>query len=198
MITPSAVAAGWQRPELTALPLPPELPGLPPSPRVLLLANVDCLVRGLAAGTARGRAPDQEVRSCLSRVHATAALVDPRARARCAVSPATVRQSLDVLTTAHNNVFTIARGRQGANRALLAEIDDLIEARMITTRPGRKRPGRLPGLVILAAQDKLFASPVRQLRLLGIPCWLLAPGQLVADSLFQAACAVSFIGPRRL
>ena len=84
----------------TALPVPPELPGLPPRPRVLQLTDGDCVSHGLAVGSSRQRASDQEVRSCLDRVHATAALLDPHARIRCAVSTETAARHLDVLTAA--------------------------------------------------------------------------------------------------
>ena len=198
MITPPAVAAGWEPSEPTALPLPPELPGLPSSPRVLQLTDGDCVSRGLVEGTARKRASDQEVRWCLDQVHATAALVDPYPRARCAVSSATALVHLDVLTSARNNFFTIRRGLDGADWALLEELADLIKARTIATRPGRRRPARLADLVILVGQDKIYTQAVRQLRLLGIPTWLLAPNHLVAASLRSAACAVTYIGPRRL
>ena len=71
----------------------------------------------------------------------------------------------------------------------------MIDVRATATRPGRKRPARLADLVILVGKDKIYAPPVRQLRLLGIPTWLIVPGRLPAASLYRAACAVSFIGP---
>ena len=178
----------------TALPVPPELPGLPPRPRVLQLTDGDCVSHGLAVGTSRQRASDQEVRSCLDRVQATAALLDPHARIRCAVSTETAARHLDVLTAAGNNLFAIRRGLDGADWALLEELTDLIDARTTATRRGRKRPARLADLVILVGKDKIYGPPVRQLRLLGIPTWLIVPGRLPAASLYRAACAVSFIG----
>lgn len=179
-------------------PLPPELPGLPARPRVLQLTDGDCISHGLADGTGRGRASDQEVRSCLAQVHAAAALLDPHARIRCAISTETATHHLDVLTTARNNLFTIRRGLDGAGQALLEELADLIEARMIATRPGRRRPAWLADLVILVARDGIYAPPVVQLRLLGIPTWLLVPGLSAAASLRSACCAVSYVGPSRL
>jgi hypothetical protein len=181
----------------TALPVPPELPGLPPRPRVLQLTDGDCVSHGLADGTSRQRASDQEVRSCLGRVHATTTLLDPHAWIRCAVSTETAARHLDVLTTSGNNLFTIRRGIDGADWALLEELTDLIDARTVATRPGRKRPARLADLVILVGKDKIYAPAVRQLRLLGIPTWLIVPGRLPATSLYRAACAVSFVGPCR-
>jgi len=180
-----------------ALPVPPELPGLPPRPRVLQLTDGDCVSHGLAGGAGHGRASDQEVRSCLDRIHATAAFFDPHARIRCAVSTETAARHLDVLTTVGNNLFAIRRGLDGADWALLEELADLIAARTAsTTRLGRRPPVRLADLVILVGKDKIYAPPVRQLRLLGIPTWLIVPGRQPAASLYRAACAVSFIRPR--
>ncbi len=179
-------------------PLPPELPGLPPRSRVLQLTDGDCVSHGLADGTRCGRASDQEVRSCLDQVHATATLLDPHARIRCALSTETATHHLDVLTTARNNLFTIRRGLDGADKVLLEELTDLIKARMIATRPVRKRSVWLADLVILVAQDGIYAPPAVQLRLLGIPTWLLVPGLSAAATLRSACCAVSYIGPSRL
>ena len=179
MTTPSAVPGGWEPTEPTALPLPPELPGLPPRPRVLQLTDGDCVSHGLADGTARGRASDKEVRSCLDRVHATATLFDPHARVRCAVSTETATRHLDVLTAAQQQLLAIRRGLDGADWALIEELADLIDARTAAIRAGRKRPARLADLVILVGKDKIYAPSVRQLRLLGIPTWLIVPGRFV-------------------
>jgi hypothetical protein len=180
-----------------ALPVPPGLPGLPPRPRVLQLTDGDCVSHGLAGSAARGRASDREVRSCLDRVHATATLLDPHARVRCVVSTETAARHFDVLAAARNNSFAICRGLDGADWALIEELTDLIAARIAATRPGRGRPPGLADLVILVGKDKIYAPPVTQLRLLGIPTWLIVPGRQPATSLYRAACAVSFIGPCR-
>jgi hypothetical protein len=177
--------------------VPLELPCLPPRPRVLQLTDGDCVSHGLAGGAGHGRASDQEVRSCLDRVRATAAFFDPHARIRCAVSTETATRHLDVLTGAGNNLFAIRRGLNGADWALLEELTDLIDARAAATRPGRKRLARLADLVILVGKDKIYAPSVRQLRLLGIPTWLIVPGRQPAVALCRAACAVSFIEPHR-
>ncbi len=178
-----------------ALPVPPDLPGLPACPRVLQLTDGDCVSHGLADGAARGRASDQEMRACLDRVRAAAMLLDPHARVRCAVSTETAAQHFDILATARNNSFAIRRGLDGADRALIEELTDLIGARTIATQTRRRRPAGLADLVILVGKDKIYAPPVRQLRLLGIPTWLVVPGRLPSASLYRAACAVSFIGP---
>jgi hypothetical protein len=182
----------------TLLPHPPELPdGLCRQPRVLLLTDADAVSRGLVDGTSRGRASNQQVRSCLELVYATARAIDSRSRVRCAASSATATHHLDVLTASANNLWTVRRGLDGADKALLEELHHLIDVRLIATRPGRKHPGRTADLVILVAQDHIYAPAVRQLRLLGVPCWLLVPGHFVAADLYSAACAVTFIGPRR-
>jgi hypothetical protein len=198
MVAPLAVPGGWEPAEPIVLPLPPELPGLPDSPRVLALTDGDCVSHGLVDGTARRRASNREVDACLARVHATAARLDPHARTRCAVSTETAVCHLDVLTAGPNNCFAVRRGLDGADRVLLEELAHLIDARVIATRPGRKGQARLADLVILVGQDKIYSQPVRQLRLLGIPTWLLIPSRFVAASLYKAAAAVTPIGPRRL
>ena len=188
----AARTSGPARP--AALPLPPELPGLPPRPRVLQLTDGDCVSYGLANGATRRRASDQEVRSCLDRVHATATLLDPHARIRCAVSTETATHHLDVLTASGSNQWSVRRRPGGADQAVLEEMNDLINARL-AAGPGRKRPAQHADLVILVARNGIYAPPVRRLRLLGIPTWLLVPGRLVADSLYACSCAVSFLGP---
>ena len=196
MVTPSAVSGGWEPARPAFLSLPPELSELPDSPRILALTDGDCVSHGLVDGTVRGRASTHEVRACLDRVRATAAHLDPRARVRCAVSSETAVCHLDVLTAARNNSFAVRRGLDGADRVLLEELAHLIDARMVTTRPGRKSQAPPADLVILVGQDRAYAPPVRQLRLLGIPCWLLIPSRFVAASLYRAATAVTYIGPR--
>jgi hypothetical protein len=178
--------------------LPPELPGLPLCPRVLQLTDGDCVSHGLVEGTGDERASNQEVRSCLDQVHAAATLLDPHARIRCAISTETATHHLDVLTSARNNLFTVRHGLDGADEVLLEELTDLVKARMVATRPGRKRSAWLADLVILVAQDGIYAPPVVQLRLLGVPTWLLVPGLSAAATLRSACCAVSYIGPSPL
>lgn len=180
------------------LPYPPELPaGLPARPRVLQLTDADAVSRGLADGTPRDRAPNHEVRACLDLVQATARTLDPRARIVCAASSATATRHLDVMTAAGGNTWLIRRGLDGADRALLEQLDHLADLHQAFHRSGRKRPAGPADLVILVAQDHIFARSVRRLRLLGVPTWLLVPGHLVAHDLYTAACAVTFIGPRR-
>src|ERR1700722_9863868 len=81
------------------LPYPSELPaGLPARPRVLQLTDADAVSHGLADGTPRDRAANQEVRACLEVVQATTRAIDPRARIVCAASSATASRHLDVMT----------------------------------------------------------------------------------------------------
>jgi hypothetical protein len=184
---------------VTALPLHPDLaPDLAPRPRVLLLVDADVVSWGLADSTASGRAPDWQVRRCLDVLQATARALDPQARARHAASSKTATHHLDVLTAAGNGTWSIRRGRDGADQVLLEELNNLIETRVLATRPRRaRRPARLADLVILVAADHIYAPAVRQLRLLRIPTWLIVPGQGPAASLYSCSSAVSFLGPGR-
>ena len=191
----SAPARVLARPML--LPYPPELPaGLPARPRVLQLTDADAVSRGLAEGTPRDRASNQEVRACLELVRATARAIDPRARMVCAASSATATRHLDVMTASGGNTWLVRRGLDGADRALLEELDHLTDIHRALHQPGRRRPPGPADMVILVAQDPIFARSVRRLRLLGVPTWLLVPGRSVARDLFTTACAVTFIGPR--
>lgn len=179
------------------LPYPAELPaGLPARPRVLQLIDADAVSYGLAEGTHRERAANQQVRACLDLVQATARAVDPRARIVCAASNATATRHLDVMTASGENTWLIRRGLDGADRALLEELDHLADLHQASYQLGRKRPAGPADLVLLVAQDHIFARSVRRLRLLGVPTWLLVPGRSVAHHLYTAACAVTIIGPR--
>jgi hypothetical protein len=196
--SPQAAAYPGEPTPAAALPWPPELPdGLPRYPRVLKLVDADTVSRGLVNGTLRERASNDEMRRCLDLVHATATAVDPHARTRYAASSETTTHHLDILTAVGNNCWTVAWGLDGADQVLLDELTGLINARTIAARPGRKRAARPADLVILVGQDHCYADDVRRLRLMGCPTWLLVPGYYVAASLYSAATAVSFIGPRR-
>ncbi len=199
MSTPSPAAVPGGEPAGTAaLPLPLELPdGLGPL-RVLQLTDADAVSHGLVDDTPFERASNEAVRFCLDLVRVGARGLDPQARIRHAASSKTAAYHREVLITSGNNQWVIRQGLNGADHALLEELGALIDAREMATRPtARKRPGRLFNLVILVAQDEIYTHPVRQLRLMGIPCWLVVPGRYVAASLYSAATAVSFINPRR-
>ena len=200
MNTPLPMPSGWELPEPPvppALPLSPKLPPLPPNPRVLLLIDGDCASRSLVEGTPRNRACDHEVRACLNRVHATAALVDPRYRTRLALSSATAIYHFAVLASAPNNSFTVRYGLHGADMALIEELRELMRIRSAAARRARMRSPWLADLVILVGHDGIYAPPVRDLRLAGTPSWLLAPGYWPAAKLRKVACAADYIGPRR-
>jgi hypothetical protein len=180
---------------VAALPLPPELPaGLNPHPRVLQLIDADAVSHGLACG-GFSRASDQKVQHCLEVVQATARSLDPLARARYAASSKTAAHHLSVLIASGNSTWSIRRGLGGADQVLLEELNALIEGRLLATRPYRARPARLADLVLLVAADHIYAAAVRQLRLLGVPTWLISPTRFVAASLYSSACAVSFLRP---
>jgi len=126
------------------LPYPPELPaGLPARPRVLQLTDADAVSRGLADGTPRDRASSQEVRACLELVQATARSIDPRPRIVCAASSATATRHLDVMTASGGNTWLVRRGLDGADQALLEELDHLTEVhRPLTGLAASARPTR--------------------------------------------------------
>ena len=84
------------------------------------------------------------------------------------------------MVAVRNNLFTIRCGLDGADWALLEELADLIDVRMVVGRPGRKRPAQVADLLILVGKDGIYAPPVKRLRLLGIPTWLLVPGRSAA------------------
>jgi hypothetical protein len=194
MTTPTpAVPAGVPYPD--ALALPPELPDGLCHPRVLLLTDADSVSHGLVHGAPLNRASDDAVRDCLGIVRATTRSIDPRARIRYASSSATAIHHLGVLTAVENNEWSIHRGLNGADKALLEELNTLIKARMLATWPGRKGPGQLVDLVIFVGKDHAYAPAVRQLRLLGAPTWLIVPGRFVSAQLYSAATAVTFLGP---
>jgi hypothetical protein len=180
------------RPRPAPLPVPPELPaGLARHPRVLQLISADSVARGCG--------PARHVRRCIDITQATARALDPQARIRCAASAGTAAHHLDLLTASGNNQWSVSRRAGDAGQVLLEEMNDLITARLIATgpRPKRQRRARHADLVILVGDDPAYAPPVRRLRLLGIPTWLMVPGRQVPTSLYACACAVSFVGPGR-
>ena len=178
------------------LPYPPQLPaGLRPDPRVLLLIDGDAVSHGLVDDKPLERASDQQMRSCLELVYATARATDPQPRVRCAVSSQTAILHLDVMAASRGNTWLVRRGLNGADKALIEEMRHLIQAHATIGRPGRRRAGRPAELVILVAQDRGYAPAVRDLRLRGVPTWVLVPGLFIAAELYTAACAVTRIGP---
>lgn len=176
-------------------PFPADLPALRHPARLLVLGDVDALSHGLAEGLARGRAPDAHVWEVLEQVMLTASCLGPRGCAvRWAASSATARYHLDLMTRSANNVWSIRRGLNGADYALLEELE-YIEAATISAN--REKNAEPPAdLIILIALDHIYAPAIRRLRLLGIPTWVLQPGRFIAAELYSAATAVTRLAPQ--
>ena len=93
------------------LPFPADLPALSPSPRLLVLGDMDALSHGLAEGSGCSRASDERVWAVLEQVMLTASgLGSRRCPVRWAASSATARCHLDLMTRSANNVWSIRRG----------------------------------------------------------------------------------------
>jgi hypothetical protein len=177
------------------LPFPADLPALSPSPRLLVLGDMDALSHGLAEGSGCSRASDERVWAVLEQVMLTASgLGSRRCPVRWAASSATARCHLDLMTRSANNVWSIRRGLDGADHVLLEELEYLTGA---TISANRKSAGRPADLVILIALDHIYAPAIRQLRLLGVPTWVLQPGRFIAADLYKAAAAVTRLAPPR-
>jgi hypothetical protein len=159
------------------------------------LIDMDGVSYGLARHTYGGRAPSQEVQRFVDTVRATGRELDPHSQIRCAASTETALCHLDVLTASANNEWSIRRGLDGADQALLEEMNYLISTRSTVAKRERKHPARHAELLILAGLDGIYAPHVRGLRLLGIPTWLIVPGGTAAKSLTSVAWAVSVVRP---
>src|SRR5260370_24234531 len=111
------------------LPFPADLPALPRSPRLLVLGDMDALSHGLAEGLACSRASDAHLWAVPERVMLTASrLGSRRCPVRWAASSATARYHLDLMTRSANNVWSIRRGLDGADHALLEELECITAA----------------------------------------------------------------------
>jgi hypothetical protein len=179
------------RGSLKALPLPAELLVVSPTSQLLVLGDMDAMSHGLAEGTAGDRASDAYVSAVLGQVRISARAFGPIARVRLAASSATARHHLDLVMRSANNVWSIRRGLDGADHALLEELEDLAAARLATRN--HKHPARDAGLVVLIAQDHIYGPAVHQLRLLGVATWVLQPGRYIAAELYKAATAVTVL-----
>ena len=176
------------------LTFPADLPALRPPARPLVLGDMDALSHGLAEGLACRRAPDAYIWAVLEQVTLTASrLGSRRYPTRWAASTETARYHLDVMTRSANNVWSIRRGLDGADYALLEELE-YIEAATISASRG-KDAERPADLIILIALDRIYAPVVRRLRLLGVPTWVLQPGRFIAAELYKAATAVTRLAP---
>jgi hypothetical protein len=176
------------------LPFPRDLPVLPRPPRLLVLGDLDALSHGLAEGSGSARASDACVWEVLEQVMlTTSGLGSRKCSVRWAASSATARYHLDLLTRSANNVWSIRQGLDGADHALLEELD-LLAAATISATCG-KHAERPADLVILIALDHIYAPAIRRLRLLGVPAWVLQPGRFIAADLYTAAAAVIRLAP---
>jgi hypothetical protein len=174
-----------------ALPLPREIPPLPSGPRLLLLGDMDAVSHGLAEGRGgSSRASNEQVAAVLEQVQSAArALGSTRCQVRWAASTATVKYHLNLVTNSPSNTWAFRYGLDGADRALLEELDGLAAGRAGVA--GRKQAGRRADLIVLIAQDHIYAPAVRRLRLQGIPTWVLQPGRYIAAELYKSAIAVT-------
>lgn len=172
------------------LPFPPGLPALPLAPRLLVLGDMDALSHGLAERLASSRAADADVWAVLEQVMLTASrLGSRRCPVRWAASSATARYHLNLMTRSANNVWSIREGLDGADYALLEELEHIAAAAAGAHRGKNAAPP--VDMIILIALDHIYAPAVRRLRLLGIPTWVLQPGRFIAADLFTAAAAVT-------
>jgi hypothetical protein len=176
---------------LKALPLPVELPAGSRISHLLVLGDMDAVSHGLAEGSAGDRASDAYVDAVLGQVRISVGAFGPITRIRLAASSATARHHLDLVTRSANNVWSIRRGLDGADHALLEELEDLAAARLALRN--HKHAARDAGLVVLIAQDHIYGPAVRQLRLLDVPTWVLQPGRYIAAELYRAATAVTVL-----
>ena len=176
---------------MQALPLPAELPAVPRASQLLVLGDMDAVSHGLAEGTVYDRAPDAYVSAVLRQVRVSAGAFGSITRVRLAASGATARHHLDLITRSANNVWSIRRGLHGADYALLEELEYLAAARRAPRN--HKYVARDAGLVVLIAQDHIYGPAVCQLRLLGVPTWVLQPGRYIAAELYRAATAVTVL-----
>ena len=97
------------------------------------------------------------------------------------------------MTRSANNVWSIHRGLDGADHALLEELEYITAATIGADR--NKNAGRPADLVVLIALDHIYAPAIRRLRLLGVPTWVLQPGRFIAADLYKAAAAVTRLVP---
>ena len=118
------------------LHLPAQFPArLPANPRPLLLVDVDAVSHGLAEGQERTRATNTTVSAALETAQTAARSFNAdHYQVLWAASSATARCHLDLITRSANDVWAIRRGLDGADKALLEEPNDLVDARTAATR----------------------------------------------------------------
>lgn len=172
--------------------------GLPRPSRVLQLVDADAVSHGLAEGAGLARASDLDVLLGLAQAQAAALTLSGGVDARhittvVAASTRTAQQHLGVVLASSGNTWRFRRGLDGADQALVEELAALAAA---LERPcPARRKGRLHAAVLLVGQDHAYAPPVRRLRLLGVPTWVLQPGRFIAADLYRSACEVTSLVP---
>lgn len=179
---------------LETIPLPPELDPWRPVQRVLVLADMDAVSHGLAEGSGAGRVTDAEARSLLAQVKLSARATGAADRRfRLAASSETALHHVGLVTSSKNNLWSIRTGLNGADHVIKDELDGL--AADVHAAQTRRRATACPTLVILIGQDHEYGPSVRQLRLLGVPTWVLQPGRYIASDLYRPAACVTRVGP---
>lgn len=156
------------------LPAPAELSAvMSVRPAVTLLIDIDALSH-TSPGT---RLANAELSTVMDTVSRTVASIASSVHRRYAASVRTGNHHADLLFAVPNNTWAVRRGLDGADAAILAELDALAAARP-----------HGPHLVVLVANDHIYAEPVRLLRDLGVPTWLLHTGrQALSGQLYAAA-----------
>ena len=172
--------------------------GLSVPAQVLELIDADAVSHGLAEGSGLARASDAAVLFGFAQARAAALALSGGGDARhvrtvVAASTQTAEQHLGVVLSSSGNTWRFRRGLDGADHALVEELEALAAA-LERTSPARCQ-GRHPAAVLLVGQDHAYAAAVRRLRLLGVPTWVLQPGRFISADLYRAACEVSPLLP---
>ena len=179
---------------LETIPLPAELDPWRPVQRVLVLADMDAVSHGLAEGSGASRVSDAEAGLLLRQVQITAwATGAAHCRFRLGASSETAKHHWGLVTASANNQWSIRKGLNGADQALTEELDGL--AANVHAEQARKHGRACTNLAILIGQDHAYGPAVRQLRLLGVPTWVLQPGRYIASDLYRPAACVTRVRP---
>jgi hypothetical protein len=179
---------------LETIPLPAELDPWRPVQRVRVLADMDAVSHGLAEGSGADRVSDVEAGLLLRQVQMTAwATGAAHCHFRLAASSETAKHHWGLVTASANNQWSIRKGVDGADHALTEELDGL--AANVHAEQARKHSRTGTNLVILIGQDHAYGPAIRQLRLLGVPTWVLQPGRYIASDLYRPAACVTRVMP---
>lgn len=175
---------------------PPGVPaGLPVPVRVLELVDADAVSHGLAEGSGLTRTSDAAFTAALAQSRAAAIALSggdaSHVTTVIAASTETAQTHLRVALSSPGNQWRWMRGLDGANHALVEEMEALA-----ANLERNRRKGWLPGAVLLVGQDRAYAPAARGLRLKGVPLWVLQPGRFIAAPLYVAAVEVTPLAPR--